>query len=116
MRRLRFDKKRILKSAKEYDRTFQVGKKVSAENILIFYIEADQCRVGFAVSKLIRGAVKRNRIKRRLREVVRLNQDALPEKKQLVLLARPGAEAVAFDRLQDELLVLLEKIKKQQKS
>jgi ribonuclease P protein component len=53
-------------------------------------------RVGLTVSSKVGGAVTRNRIKRRLREAVRLELAALPPV-DLVLVARSSAAAASVD-------------------
>ena len=57
-------------------------------------------RVGFTVSKKVGNAVERNRVRRRLREVVRLSA-ALPEQAghDYVLIGRRAALTAPFDRL-----------------
>jgi len=47
-------------------------------------------RVGFTVSRQVRGAVARNRVKRRLREAYRATRDARPPGISLVVVGRPG--------------------------
>jgi ribonuclease P protein component len=48
-------------------------------------------RAGFVVSKAVGGAVCRNRVKRRLRHLVRARIDALPPGAMLVVRALPAA-------------------------
>ena len=57
-------------------------------------------RVGFTVSKKVGNAVERNRVRRRLREVVRRSA-ALPAERghDYVLIGRRSALTTAFDRL-----------------
>ncbi len=51
-------------------------------------------RLGLAVPRSLGGAVVRNRVKRRLREVWRSLVDDVPPRRDYVLIARPGlAEA-----------------------
>jgi ribonuclease P protein component len=48
-------------------------------------------RAGFVVSKAIGGAVERNRVKRRLRHLVRTRLASLPAGADLVVRTQPGA-------------------------
>jgi ribonuclease P protein component len=59
-------------------------------------IAGGTARVGLTVSSKVGGAVVRNRIKRRLREAVRLELAALPAV-DLVLVARAGAADASVD-------------------
>ena len=59
-------------------------------------IPGGAARVGLTVSSKVGGAVTRNRIKRRLREALRLELAALPAV-DLVLVARSSAAAASVD-------------------
>jgi ribonuclease P protein component len=74
---------------------------------LLLTKRADSKKFGFAVSQKIRGAVKRNKAKRLLKEVLRLNQDILPENRSLILVAKPGIEKTPFDILVHEFKTLV---------
>jgi ribonuclease P protein component len=61
-------------------------------------------RVGFTVSKKVGNAVERNRVRRRLREVVRLAPEAsMQTGYDYVLIGRRAALALPFDRLVQDL-------------
>lgn len=61
-------------------------------------------RVGFTVSKQVGNAVERNRVRRRLRELVRLApRAALSAGHDYVLIGRRAALKVAFDAMMKEL-------------
>jgi ribonuclease P protein component len=68
-------------------------------------------RFGFTVTKQSGGAVRRNRIRRRLKEALRLLRP-LPARPghDYVILARPEALGMSFRILQSELMRALEKI------
>jgi ribonuclease P protein component len=79
------------------------GPRISAAAFIVQIRErADSGppRVGFTVSKKVGGAVERNRVRRRLREVVRLS-DAAPLRcgNDYVLVGRRAALELPFDRL-----------------
>ena len=59
-------------------------------------------RVGFTVSKKVGNAVERNRVRRRLREMVRLSPLPLPNGHDYVLVGRRAALSLPFaDMAQD---------------
>jgi ribonuclease P protein component len=66
-------------------------------------------RAGFVTSKRVGGAVVRNRIRRRLREIVRQHQHEIVEPIWIVTIARPPAARATFHDLKDEWLRLAER-------
>lgn len=67
-----------LKRQKDFERAYKAGKKIYKEKFRMIYLkvdEAQQSKIAFVVSKKYgRTAVKRNRIKRLLREAWRMIQ------------------------------------------
>jgi ribonuclease P protein component len=60
----------------DFERVYKQGKRHFASHMTVFYLhpaEGVGPRVGFTVGKVLGGAVERNRLKRRLREAVRLH-------------------------------------------
>jgi ribonuclease P protein component len=64
-------------------------------------------RFGFVVSRRVGKAVVRNRVKRRLRTVIRRHLDELVRGYDIILIARPGAGEASFAALADAALALL---------
>jgi ribonuclease P protein component len=66
--------------------------------------EGGPVRVGFTVSKKVGNSVERNRVRRRLREVVRLSQPSrMRPGHDYVLIGRRAALAASFDRMMEDL-------------
>jgi ribonuclease P protein component len=60
-----------LKKEKDFEIVFKKGKRIFSKNLTLVYVPADFLKAGFAVSKKHGGSVKRNKIKRLLRESFR---------------------------------------------
>lgn len=60
-------------------------------------------RAGFAVGRQIRGAVRRNRARRRLREAYRAARDAAPAGVDLVVIGRGSALTLSLDALIEDM-------------
>jgi ribonuclease P protein component len=64
-------------------------------------------RLGLAVGRRVGGAVVRNRLKRRLREIFRRHRDVFPAPLDVVVIPLSGAERLSFDQLRDQFLRLV---------
>jgi ribonuclease P protein component len=69
-------------------------------------IATDDLRAGFITSRKIGNAVQRNRVRRRLREIVRKNQGALRSNIWLLTIAQTAAAHASYSALEDEWLRL----------
>jgi len=68
-------------------------------------------RLGLVVTKRLGKAVRRNRVKRLLREFFRRHKDQLPPG-DLIIMAKKGAAALTYQQVQEELSgVLLARVK-----
>ena len=55
--------------------------------------------MGFVASKKVGNAVKRNRAKRLMREVIRISQPTLPKNIHLILIARRSILSAKFNEI-----------------
>ncbi len=69
-------------------------------------------RLGLSVSKKVGTAVKRNRVRRRLKEIFRSSTARLPGGLDFVISARPAAAEASFEELNEEFLRSLRKLGK----
>jgi len=96
---------RLLKHA-DFQAVYEKGKKHFSSNVTIFYRDrSDQkgTRVGFAVGKMLGGAVTRNRIRRRLRAVVQKRVALMPGSLDVVVHPRKSVLNLEFARLEAEI-------------
>lgn len=88
-----------LRTPGEFTRVMRTGRRARHRvlQLVTLHTGAPATRVGLSVGKQIGGAVVRNRLKRRLRMIIR-DLDWLPGH-NVVILARAGAESESFDDL-----------------
>ena len=101
--RFRFPKSaRLLRSA-EYRRIYDEGSKFVGPLFAAFYLRTEgPSRVGYTTPRALGGSVVRNRIKRRLREVVRVALPSLEPGWEIVFNPRRAARDAELSRLTSE--------------
>ncbi len=83
-----------------------------ANSCLVLYARKNHTgvnRVGVTVSKKLGCAVVRNRVRRRLREIYRLNESRFAPGWDIVVVARSRCVTTGFDKLTQAYLSLAEK-------
>jgi ribonuclease P protein component len=75
-------------------------------------VDDGPARVGFTVSKKVGNAVERNRVRRRLREIVRLSHLPLRNGHDYVLVGRRAALTLPFTRIAQDFEGALERVRK----
>ena len=119
----RFEKaSRLLKHA-DFDRVYRQGKRHFSANMTVFWARRGEPqpraaqphgpRVGFTVGKVLGGAVVRNRIKRRLREAVRLSLPGFATAVDVVINPKKSALTAEMPKLKQEIGVAWAAIQKQ---
>ena len=76
-------------------------------------VDGGPARVGFTVSKKVGGAVERNRVRRQLREIVRLSAaTGLRAGSDYVVIGRRAALGISFARLTEDFIGALKRLEK----
>jgi ribonuclease P protein component len=102
----RFPRQERLTSGADFQALFQGGRRVDRPLMVVLWRQAtsDQGRrAGFTVSRQVRGAVARNRVKRRLREAYRRARSEAPARVSLVIVGRPAVSAAPMATVVDEM-------------
>lgn len=95
-----------LKKNYEFRRLYQKGKSVAAPCLVVYCRRngGKENRLGVTVSNKIGNAVTRNRIRRRIREIYRLNEGRFARGTDLVVVARIKSAAAEYTRLEKDFL------------
>lgn len=104
-----------LRKHADYQRAYAAGRKRQSATMSWFLAPQSQedasglhaGRVGLTVSKAMGKAHQRNRIKRRMREVLRRHVDLLPEHADLIFHPRRAVLSLEFAKLEDEIVRIL---------
>ena len=110
--RFRFPASRRLKLSRDFTLVRTEGRSVRGSLLTVGVLRVaneTHFRVGLVTSKRVGGAVVRNRVRRRLREIVRRNQNALGSGLWLVIIARPASASATFAALENEWLRLVKR-------
>jgi len=107
-------KENRLKRKKDFERVFKERKKFKEDFLLLKFISnnLNQSRFGIIISQRIsKKATLRNKIKRRLRALLRLRLPKIKKGIDVVLVALPGLETQDFGEIEKTINKLFEKAK-----
>ena len=100
----RLPRRERLTTSAEFQALFHRGKRIDRPSFLVLWAEeAHALRVGFAVSRQMRRAVDRNRIRRRLREAYLAARESAPVAVAMVVVGKKRELEVKFGPLVVEL-------------
>jgi ribonuclease P protein component len=98
----------------DYEAVYRGGQRRSSQQFAVFYRAngREHSRFGISVKKGLGGAVVRNRIRRRVREILRQNRTEIPSGWDIVIHPRSSVAQAPFAPLEVELLRLLQNLAK----
>lgn len=87
-------KTHLLRNGLEFEQVYKQGKRRPGPGFVLIFSPNNLgfSRLGISVHRQIRGAVKRNRIKRIIRESFRLHREIYPQCADIVFAIRPAME------------------------
>lgn len=101
-----------LKNNYEFRRLYSKGKSAASPYAVVYCRKnkSTQNRLGLTVSTKIGKAVCRNRIRRRFREIYRLNEEKLGSGYDIVIVARAKSAAAPYRTLEADFLSLTKRL------
>lgn len=102
----------VLTKNNEFQRVYSKGR-YSASAFLVIYVlqnRYDKTRIGITTSKKVGNAVKRNRMRRLIRENLRILSDRLIRGIDVVVVARKAEDTASLEIIGKELRYLLHRL------
>ena len=94
-----------LLNRKDFVNLNRLGKRYRTKHFTFIIKDngLDVCRLGITVSKKIGNAVTRNRVKRLIREIYRLQKNDIPKGHDVVIVAKSGAGDLDSWKMKEEI-------------
>jgi ribonuclease P protein component len=99
---------RLLRRA-DYDAVYREGRRRSSREFAVFLRPngLELSRFGWSIKRALGSAVKRNRMRRRIREIIRLHRQEIAPGWDIVIHPRTTVATANFTALSEELVKLL---------
>ncbi|TJY41702.1 ribonuclease P protein component [Cohnella pontilimi] len=105
-------RKMRLRKREDFNRIYRHGHSFANSQFVVYWrkqTEQGCFRLGVSASSKLGGAVVRNRMRRRVKEIVRLNAGKLQEQFDLILIVRKPALRLAYKEMEGSVLHVLRK-------
>lgn len=101
-----------LAKREDFNKVYRFGKS-SANRQFVIYVkkqhDVERFKLGISVSKKIGNAVVRNRMKRLIKEIVRLHADRIISHIHIIIIVRKPAVGLDYNDVQKSIIHLLKK-------
>ena len=102
-----------LKRNNQFQYIYKKGERAFSNSIILMYTKTKLTyKIGFSVSTKIGGAVVRNSIKRKLREIFREFDKNINKHFNYVVIAKQGIEKMSFENIKRDCIYCLKKADK----
>ena len=100
-----------LKKRYQFSYVYKAGNHFSGKAMVLYATtsKTKDIKVGFAVTKKIGKAIKRNLVRRRLREIVKKQLPNLKQNYNIILVARDNVSNFSFEELSKQFSDLVKK-------
>ena len=100
-----------LRKKVEFDNAYATGQRIPSRyfTLIVRPTNLERPRLGLTISRAVGPSVKRNAVRRRLREAFRRNRDVMTQGLDIVIQARPGAPTATYAELAADLRRAIER-------
>ncbi|GIP40646.1 ribonuclease P protein component [Paenibacillus sp. J31TS4] len=105
-------KENRLAKREDFQKVYRRGKSFANHQFVVYRLEQREpapLRLGVSVSKKVGNAVVRNRLRRTVKEIVRLNLDRLEANVDVIVIARKPVAEMEYAGIQSSLLHVLKR-------
>ncbi|WP_010279238.1 ribonuclease P protein component [Paenibacillus senegalensis] len=105
-------KQNRLAKREDFNKVYRMGRSSANHQFVLYFRkipDSPHLRVGVSVSKKVGNAVVRNRIRRLVKEIIRLHLERIEGKGDLIFIARKPAAGMDYEQIRKSLLHLLKK-------
>ena len=109
----RFPKSARLTETRDFAKVREQGKSIQASLIRVGLLRTEEvspAKVGLITSKRVGGAVVRNKVRRRLRGIIKSCIAEIPSGFLVVIVAKSAAARASFEQLKAEWLLLARRL------
>lgn len=103
------DKIYRLRTNEDFKKVYKRGKNYWNKNLILYVKKNDlnNSRIGFSVTKKIGNSVVRNKIRRRMKEIYRLNFNNIKEGYDIIFIPKKNVVNITYQDLESAMLHLL---------
>ncbi|MVP00765.1 MULTISPECIES: ribonuclease P protein component [Paenibacillus] len=97
------EKKLRLAKREDFQKVYRYGKSAANHQFVLYYLprrEQEHFRLGISASKKIGNAVIRNRLRRLIKEIVRLNMEKFPGGYDYIVIVRKPAVEMEYKEME----------------
>ncbi|MFS0725118.1 ribonuclease P protein component [Paenibacillus sp. 1P07SE] len=101
-----------LRNRQDFNRVYRGGRSFANSQLVVYWSkkpDIPQFRLGVSVSKKLGNAVVRNRMRRVLKEIVRIHAERIADHTDLILIARKPSVQMTSKELEKSVLHVLKK-------
>jgi ribonuclease P protein component len=100
-----------IKKNREFRVIYNTAKSIADRNLVLYYKPngREQTRFGISISAKVGGSVTRNKIKRRIKEILRGNNERISEGYDIIFIVRVKCANADFGQIKKSVRYLLNK-------
>lgn len=100
-----------IKKNKDFRKIYSSGKSIADSNLVLYFRPSaeQKNRFGISISKKVGGSVVRNKIKRQIKEILRLNNDAFIDGYDIIFVVRVRCNQADYQMIKNSVYYLLKK-------